>query len=30
MKNGEKCDTRPAAPPPIGTNKPRPVHRVHR
>src|SRR3984893_2065875 len=30
MKNGEKCDTRPPAPPPIGTKKPRPVHRVHR
>jgi hypothetical protein len=28
MKNGEKCDTRPPAPSPIG--KPRPVHRVHR
>ena len=30
MKNGEKCDTRPPAPPKIGTNKPRPVHRAHR
>jgi MerR family transcriptional regulator, copper efflux regulator len=30
MKNGEKCDTRPPAPPPIGTKKPRPVHRFHR
>jgi MerR family transcriptional regulator, copper efflux regulator len=33
MKNGEKCDTRPPAPPappPLGTKKPRPVHRFHR
>src|ERR1700694_1041360 len=29
MKKGEKCDTRPAARPPIGTNKRRPVHRGH-
>jgi MerR family copper efflux transcriptional regulator len=28
MKNGEKCDT--PAPPQIGTNKQRPVHRAHR
>jgi MerR family copper efflux transcriptional regulator len=30
MKNGAKCDTRPAAPPPIRTNRPRPAHQGHR
>jgi DNA-binding transcriptional MerR regulator len=30
MKNGAKCDTRPPAPPPIGTNKPRAAPRAHR
>ena len=30
MKSGAKCDTRPPAPPPIGTNKPHPAPRAHR
>jgi MerR family copper efflux transcriptional regulator len=30
MESGAKCDARPAAPRPIGTNKPRAAPRVHR
>src|SRR6266404_1886542 len=30
MKNGAKCDARPSAPSPIGTNRPRAATRVHR
>ena len=30
MKNGAKCDTGPAAPPPIRTNRPRPAQRGQR
>jgi MerR family copper efflux transcriptional regulator len=30
IKSGATCDEKPAAPPPIGTNKPRPVTRAHR
>jgi MerR family copper efflux transcriptional regulator len=30
MKNGAKCDAKPAAPQPIRTNKPRPAQRGHR
>jgi len=30
MESGAKCDTRPPARPPIGTNKPRPAPRAHR
>ena len=30
MKNGANCDGRPAAPPPIRTNRPRPAHQGHR